>query len=972
MNEPILVDFHCHSDISDGEQTPEALAASLALAGVRFAALTDHNSLEGLPRFTQALKKHGIVNVPGLELTTWLNNREFHLLAFGFDPEDPELAATLYSLRQVHEPQVHSIVGSLRTKGAHRHTVTDDVPTTSAAPGGLLETAPAIELIHKAGGKAFWAHPLTFSPEPEQLEPDLDALKALGLDGMEAHYAKYSNSQRQALCRLAGKYDLPVCAGTDFHGGRGPGSRHCGIKMPRQDWNRFRSTILAGQAFSSEADVSESISPPLAWNLSGKPHHFRRRSYLLRILLPTLFAISLFLAFLWGILMPSFERSLFERKRETILELTNSAWSILASYEKDEQNGLLSRQEAQELAAARIEALRYGPDGKGYFWIQDLQPRMIMHPYRTDLNEQDLSDFTDPRGVPIFVEFANLVRQEGEGYIDYVWQWQDDPDRLEPKQSFIKGFAPWGWIIGTGIYMDDVQVEIQRIEQSMVNASLVISGVLVVLLLFVLGQSLRIERQRQEVLDDLHASTERYHALVNATSEGMLLILDGRFRYANPTFVELIGHPAQQLEFFELEDLLPHLAENQPIWTRFESDRSRQPSGVDACKGFLQHANGSLVECVLGLNPIRFARQQGFILLARDITRPGYLLAEEGVARASTPEEIARSTGRLPLMVKALLESGVRSRHVTGMLASICDAATGRLLQLAIKELGQPPADFAFIAMGSQGRQEQTLVTDQDNGIIYILPAGANPHEVQEYFLFLGRYVCEGLHLAGYSFCRGGVMASNPRWCRPLPEWIANFDDWIRTSEAQEIINLSISFDLRTVYGNASLTRELRRAVHTSLNDTPAVFHHLAQNAMQFKSPFHLVGNIYLSGGATEHSGEINLKDAMMPMVSFARLYALRHLVQPTHTLERIESLIEQEILGSSVQDDITASYDLLMQLRLQTQAEAILSGQSPTNLIRPESLSDAEKVLLNQSFAQIAAVQKRIGYDFLGGSQAV
>ncbi len=221
-----------------------------------------------------------------------------------------------------------------------------------------------------------------------------------------------------------------------------------------------------------------------------------------------------------------------------IRELTNSAWSILASYERDEQNGLLTREEAQALAISRIEALRYGAESKDYFWIQDMQPRMIMHPYRSDLNGQDLSSFTDPRGVRIFVEFAELVDRKGEGYIDYVWQWKDDPQRLEPKESYVKGFEPWGWIIGTGIYTDDVNQEIASIEKSLVNTSLAISGAIILLLVFVLQQSLRIEKARQEVVDNLHESTERYHTLVEATTEGTLLILDDRCRYANPTFFE--------------------------------------------------------------------------------------------------------------------------------------------------------------------------------------------------------------------------------------------------------------------------------------------------------------------------------------------------------------------------------------------------------------------------------------------------
>ena len=134
------------------------------------------------------------------------------------------------------------------------------------------------------------------------------------------------------------------------------------------------------------------------------------------------------------------------------------------------------------------------------------------------------------------------------------------PHRLEPKESYVKGFAPWGWIIGTGLYTDDVNQEIARIEQSLISTSLAISGAIVLLLLFVLQQSLRIERERQEVVDNLRESTERYHTLVEATTEGTLLVLDDRCRYANPTFLSMLGYTARQLEFLELADLLPREA----------------------------------------------------------------------------------------------------------------------------------------------------------------------------------------------------------------------------------------------------------------------------------------------------------------------------------------------------------------------------------------------------------------------------
>jgi CBS domain-containing protein len=302
------------------------------------------------------------------------------------------------------------------------------------------------------------------------------------------------------------------------------------------------------------------------------------------------------------------------------------------------------------------------------------------------------------------------------------------------------------------------------------------------------------------------------------------------------------------------------------------------------------------------------------------------------------------------------------------LLASICDAVTVRLVELALEEMGPPPAAFAFISMGSQGRQELTLTTDQDNGIIYQNPVNTDSKDVQAYFLRLGKKVSDGLNQAGYLYCRGEVMASNLRWCRSLTDWIAGFQEWIHKSEPQEIIDFNIFFDLRTVYGDEDLSRELKQVVFAAVVEDPAFLHHLAKNAVSFKPPIRLPGNIYLGGGSTEHAGEINLKDAMAPLVSYARLYALRYQIQQTHTLERIEALCDRNLISPASRDEIVAAYDFLMQLRLQTQLEAIQLGNSPHNNVHPGKIGYIHQESMKQAFAQISAVQKKIGYDFLGG----
>ena len=1236
MGEAILVNLHTHTIFSDGEQTPEALAAGLEAAGVRYAALTDHDTIEGLARFQEALRKRGIASLTGVELTTQFGGREAHLLGYGFDPEHPELAATLLSLRQARSLEVHSIAESLRRAGNSRQA-DGAPPATSAAPDGRLDIGEAIALIHRAGGRAFLAHPLHFESDLARLDGRVADLKTKGLDGIEAFYAQFSEAEQTGLRQLARKHDLLVCAGTDFHSGNGQASQPLGIGMPREDWSRFRAAMFGGPSFAASptTGATATADAPGPSRPTEKPQRVRRRSYVLRIALPTLVAMGLFLAAFWGLILPSFERTLLERKRELIRELTNSAWSILASYERDAQAGTLTREQAQAAATAVVRALRYGPAGKDYFWIQDSGPRMLMHPYRTDLNGQDLSTFRDPRGVAIFVEFAALVGRDGQGYIDYVWQWNDDPGRLEPKESYVKGFAPWGWIIGTGLYTDDVRQEIARIEQSLINASLASFGAIALLLLFVLQQSLRVEKERQEVVEGLHDSTARYQALVEATTEGTLLALNDRCRYANPTFLGMLGYTARQLEFLELVDVLPREAGNAGLWAALDRTTNDTSALGVPTEGCLTRRDGSLVESILTLNPIVFDGQPGYILLARDIARrpaeagdealapaaeaapvgifraraarrgvflsinpagrtllpppreaegsqpaladcfadpgdyervfqtllaegelrdhllrieapdggarflalsaalvrdalrhPAYIdgllqdvtaarrqaagrdalidrlqasllflhepiaalgrdalvvgldttvgqlarmmtgrkataalvAAESGamlgivtdhdlrarvlseskapatpihavmsapliripenaliyealmrmeehgvrhlavedrdgrivsvidsnaliqfprygpmvllreIGRATTPDAVAAACARAVPLAASLLGSSARPRHVTSMLTAVCDAATERLVQLAIDDLGPPPAAFVFIAMGSQGRQEQTLLTDQDNGIIFSPAEGVDPAEAAAYFMRLGGRVCDGLRQAGYAPCRGGVMASNPRWCRSLSEWRAGFDAWARAAEPQEIADFSIFLDFRAVVGEAELAQALRQHVHAAPLDNPAFLHHFAQNALTFKPPFRLLGNIYLGGGAAEHAGEIDLKEAMMPIVTFARLYALRHQISQTHTLERIAALAERNLIADSSRDEIAAAYDFLMQLRLRHQLEAIQAGRPPRNSLHPGKLGHTQQELLKQAFAQIAAVQKKIGYDYPGG----
>lgn len=168
------------------------------------------------------------------------------------------------------------------------------------------------------------------------------------------------------------------------------------------------------------------------------------------IILPVVISIVLFIVCILLVILPIYNNSLWERKLETIHEFTLSAWSVMSHHHNLETEGLLSRIEAQDAAISHVRAMRYGREMKDYFWINDNAPTINMHPYCPDLDGRSLRDFADPHGKLLFVEFVRIVKQDVEGYVDYMWQWKDDPDQIAPKISFVKGFMPWGWTVVQG------------------------------------------------------------------------------------------------------------------------------------------------------------------------------------------------------------------------------------------------------------------------------------------------------------------------------------------------------------------------------------------------------------------------------------------------------------------------------------------------------------------------------------------
>ena len=261
------------------------------------------------------------------------------------------------------------------------------------------------------------------------------------------------------------------------------------------------------------------------------------------ILVAVLVTASIFLIF-----VPKLESEMMAREKEMMRELTRSAWSILAHAHAREQAGQLTRDEAQREAIKQIRAMRYGRERKDYFWINDMQPRMVMHPYRPDLTGEDLSDYNDPEGVAVFQQFVDIVKEQGSGYAEYQWQWKDDPGRIEPKLSYVQGFEPWGWVIGTGVYLDDVRLELMATKRSLLlNSAIVLAFGL--LLSFVIWRQVRAMRLGRLRAIRSKADQGRFLETLLAAIPNPVYYKDrdGRYLGCNPAFAEMTGRSREYL-----------------------------------------------------------------------------------------------------------------------------------------------------------------------------------------------------------------------------------------------------------------------------------------------------------------------------------------------------------------------------------------------------------------------------------------
>lgn len=357
----------------------------------------------------------------------------------------------------------------------------------------------------------------------------------------------------------------------------------------------------------------------------------------------------------------------------------------------------------------------------------------------------------------------------------------------------------------------------------------------------------------------------------------------------------------------------------------------------------------------------------GFLSRNRLLSEQGQspLVFIQSVKLAETREELRDKWNNVPEIIHQLLARGVNAEIANQVITTVADSIALKVIEKVIKAMGEPPAKFVFMVTGSEGRKEQTLMTDQDNAIIYEDKANEQREYVRDYFLKFAREVSDHLNTIGFSYCTGGYMASNPEWTHSLSHWKNNYKMWIEESIPENAVKFSTFFDCRRLYGDQHIIDQLKDFLTVELQKpNERFFAFIAKNALQYEPPLTFFKTIKTQTiGSTE---VFNIKKAMTPIVDLVRVYALKNQIYEENTGGRLKALLNLGIFTQEQYDELHQSYYYLMSIRLKNQTNQIrIAKLNPDNYIAMENLTKIEKATLKEIFKTIGNFQLGIKLKF-------
>lgn len=312
-----------------------------------------------------------------------------------------------------------------------------------------------------------------------------------------------------------------------------------------------------------------------------------------------------------------------------------------------------------------------------------------------------------------------------------------------------------------------------------------------------------------------------------------------------------------------------------------------------------------------------------------------------------------------------MLAQGVGSEQLTQFISVLNDALSRRIIELNLINHDLEGIDWCWLAFGSEGRDEQTFSTDQDNGIIFLCDDFHDREMLKLQFLEFARDVNHSLDRCGFPLCKGNIMASNPQWCLTLDEWQEQFANWIRRPEPEALLNSTIFFDFRALYGKEDLTRRLRRHLLSLTAAHPMFLRAMAHNALDVAPPLGKFRD-FITDLEPEHPGKIDLKKyGSRIFVDVARIYALAAGVHNTNSVQRLRLAAQRLNIRAEEVNAMVEAMDFIQLLRLRHQHLEGTPGRQGDNLIDPDDLNELDRRILKESFRQARKLQTRLKLDY-------
>ncbi|TVZ52459.1 DUF294 nucleotidyltransferase-like domain-containing protein [Dokdonia sp. Hel_I_53] len=340
---------------------------------------------------------------------------------------------------------------------------------------------------------------------------------------------------------------------------------------------------------------------------------------------------------------------------------------------------------------------------------------------------------------------------------------------------------------------------------------------------------------------------------------------------------------------------------------------------------------------------------------------PGELIKE--IKRAPKTKILRLAWEKAMILLKRYLDQNLPLSHILSVFAPLKDALIQRAMELSLRKMKEsPPVPFAWLSLGSQGREEQLLYTDQDNAIIYTDVPKNQSIAIKSYFLKLANRMNKRLHKIGYDYCPADMMASNPLYCLSLSEWQHQFATWITSPSPESMLLSGIFFDYRFVYGDKKLAEQLTADIFSRLQESSVFFRFMAKDALKNPPPVSFFRNFLVESNG-EHKDEFDIKNrAMAPLIGAARVLSLYHNERGIHnTTARFEKLAVIEPNNSELYESCAYAFKALLKFRVKQGLENGTSGR----FITLANLSKSERLKLKRCFKPLRDVQELIQVRF-------